>query len=100
MLHHDDRLLTVAEIGVELHVHPSAVTRWILRGLRRPDGSRIRLEAIRAGGTWRIRPSALHNFLGAMTPIPADALPTAPRSPVQRTRADRRAAARLEALGI
>ena len=33
-------------------VNPSTVWRWVKKGVRLPDGRRLKLEAIRLGGRW------------------------------------------------
>lgn len=33
-------------------VHPSTILRWVLDGVRAPQGARVRLEASRCGGRW------------------------------------------------
>jgi hypothetical protein len=77
------------------------VLRWVLSGTRAPDGTRVRLEALRLGGRWITSREALQRFAERLTPRlddrPALSLP---RSPSKRQRASERAAAELEKLGI
>jgi hypothetical protein len=47
--------------------HTSSLVRWIKRGTRRRDGSRIRLRAVRAPGGWRTTEDWLSEFYGALT---------------------------------
>jgi hypothetical protein len=50
-----------------LPVHASTVTRWIKQGVRRADGTILRLAAIRYPGGWAIATEALDEFLAALT---------------------------------
>jgi hypothetical protein len=79
----------------------SCVLRWVLQGVRGPDGKVVRLEAVRLGGRWLTSREALQRFAEAQTPRldGADSLP-APRAPSLRQRASERAAAELEKAGI
>jgi hypothetical protein len=84
-------------------VHPSTVLRWILRGSRLPDGSRLRLEAVRTPGGWFTSREAIDRFLAALTEaaLARGGAPTpAPRTPAQRRRSSARAAEQLAAVGI
>ena len=81
-------------------VHPATLTRWIQTGVRLPDGTRLRLRALRAGAKWATRPDWLAEFLEATTAahLPAEPAPP-PRSPAARRRSSAAAAAELDALG-
>jgi hypothetical protein len=84
-------------------VHPATVLRWVLDGTRLPDGSRLRLEAVRCGGAWITTAEAIDRYLSALTsaPLAGRGTPTPPpRTPGQRRRASERAAERLSAAGI
>jgi hypothetical protein len=81
-------------------LHPSAVTRFITAGSRRPDGGVQRLRAYRCGGRWLTSRQAVAEFLRALTPVADAAPPLAPRGPGERRRAAGRAAAQLAALGL
>ncbi len=78
------------------------VARWVIDGVRGPDGQRVHLEAARLSNRWITTPQAIARFIGAQTPtIAAPGTPTpAPRSPSVRQRASERAARQLEAVGI
>ena len=41
----------------------SCLARWIKRGVRGPDGVRVRLEAARLSGRWLTTPAALERFI-------------------------------------
>lgn len=80
-------------------MHMSGILRWVLEGAKAPDGSRVRLEAMRLGGRWLTSVEALQRFGEALTPRLDDDRPTI-RTPTQRSRAAERAARELEALGV
>jgi hypothetical protein len=80
-------------------VNPATIWRWIAKGARRPDGTRITLEAVRLGGRWLTSAEALARFAAALTPE-SEASLCAIRSPCQRHRDSERASAELERLGI
>jgi hypothetical protein len=78
----------------------SCLLRWVLDGVRTPDGRRVRLEAVRLGGRWLTSREALQRFAEAQTPaLDSDIGPTY-RTPAARQRASERAAAELERVGI
>jgi hypothetical protein len=79
-------------------VHAATLCRWIITGIRGPDGGRVRLEAVRVGGAWMTSLEALERFLAALSARAGDA--TAPRTPGQRRRASEAAAKELKAAGI
>jgi hypothetical protein len=84
----------------EKRVNPSTIYRWIAEGVELPDGSRLRLEARRAGGRWLTSRGAIERFIEAQTP-PTDDEPTPkPRTPRQRTKAAERAGRELDRIGI
>ncbi len=93
------RLVPPARGGKRCHI--STLLRWIVDGSRAPDGSRVRLEAVRLGGKWVTSAAALQRFAERLTPRPADGpAPPPPRTPGQRRRAAERAGAELQKLGI
>jgi hypothetical protein len=79
-------------------VSVSCITRWILQGVRTPQG-RLRLEAVRIGGRWVTSLEALERFIAGQTPNLADRLQL-PRTPAARRRAIERAEARLQKIGL
>ncbi len=79
-------------------VNPSTIFRWIISGVRLPDGARLRLEARRVGSRWLTSREAVRRFIDAQTPN-LDATATQ-RTPTQRTKAAERAAKELEQVGI
>jgi hypothetical protein len=81
-------------------VHPATLTRWILAGVRRPGGRRVRLEAVRLGGRWVTSREAIGRFVAALTPEPGPTDAPALRSPTARTRASRRADEELRRRGL
>src|SRR5262245_56351012 len=81
-------------------VAPSTVFRWIASGVRLPDGSRVRLEAVRLGGRWLTSSPAIERFIARQTPnLNADPSPT-PRTARQRQRVAEAAGKELEQMGI
>jgi hypothetical protein len=74
--------------------------RWITRGVIGPSGERVRLEAARLGGRWITTPGAIRRFVAAQTPVLDGERATSSRTPVQRRRADERAARELDQIGI
>jgi len=45
----------------------AAVWRWVVKGLRGPDGMRVRLEAVRLGKRWVTSRQALSRFMARTT---------------------------------
>jgi hypothetical protein len=85
----------------------STLIRWIINGVKKSDGSRIRLEAQRLGCKWITSRAAIAQFSQELTPQLSDEQQqtpapssVAPRTPGQRQRAADQAAKRLEAVGI
>lgn len=79
-------------------LHTATITRWILRGVKAPDGRTVRLQAVRGGHRWLTSEQALARFLAALTPtatslgtVNAEITP----SPSQQKRAADRAGAEL-----
>lgn len=84
-------------------LHYSTLLRWILRGVRTPDGGLVRLEAVRCGSKWCTTRAAAQRFIERLTPsLDADNGTPAlqPRTPHQRRKAAERAGERLEQMGI
>jgi hypothetical protein len=81
--------------------HLSTILRWILHGAKGPQGSVVRLEAVRLGGRWLTTCEAIHRFTERLTPSvdPASTSGT-PQTPGQQQRAAERAARELDQLGI
>jgi hypothetical protein len=77
----------------------SAILRWVLSGVRGPDGKKVKLEANRLGGRWVTSVEALQRFSDRQTPDESKQAPT-PRSPAARRRASERADRELDELGI
>jgi hypothetical protein len=61
-------------------IHPSSLTRQILRGAKLRDGSRLRLRAIKTPGGWVLTREAIDEFLAALT---ADRCAEPPRPAVK-----------------
>ena len=81
--------------------HVSTLLRRILTGATAPDGSRVRLEAVRLGGRWMTSRQALQRFCERLTPrLDGQDAPPALRTESRRRRADERAAGELDRLGL
>jgi hypothetical protein len=80
--------------------HLSTLLRWIIRGVKNPNGEIVRLEAVRLGGRWVTSQDALQRFAERLTPRIEGAPAAVPRTPERRRRASERAAAELERQGI
>jgi hypothetical protein len=81
--------------------HLSTFVRWIKDGVLLPDGSVVRLEAVRLGSRWFTSREALQRFAERQTPrLDGQATEGAPRAPSVRQQASERAAAELERVGI
>ena len=90
------------QIARELGISPSAVGRWISRGLPGLPGHRVRLEAVRRGRKWVTSRAALERFFAAL-PQNVDSVEReciAVRTSTQRHRDVERALAQARNLGI
>src|SRR5262245_48065203 len=77
--------------------HISTWVRWILRGVRLPDGTLLRLPAVRIGSRWMVSREAWGRWIAAQTPPLDDApAPSSTPTPTRRRAAAERAAAELE----
>ena len=81
--------------------HLSTILRWILHGAKGPQGSVVRLEAVRLGGRWLTTYEAIHRFTERLTPqLDSAALTATPRTPGKRQRAAEQTARELDEIGI
>jgi hypothetical protein len=78
----------------------SCVLRWVLDGAKAPDGTRIKLEALRLGGRWVTSAEALRRFAEALTPQAGSTPNPKVRTPTARQKAIERAEKVLEKAGI
>ena len=92
------RLIPPARNGKRTHL--STLLRWVLTGAKAPDGTRVRLDAVRLGGRWMTSREALQRFTVRLTPTPVDATAPAARTEGKRLRAAERARAELERMGV
>jgi len=66
-------------------LHLSTLIRWCTRGVRMPDGSRVRLRGIRAGSRWLTTDPWVDEFVAALTAAhTGDEAKSTPRSPARR----------------
>jgi hypothetical protein len=80
--------------------HLSTLLRWIVEGVKGPDGGRVRLEVVRLGGRWVTSREALQRFAERLTPRLDGPAPAAPLPPARRRAAAARDAAELDRVGI
>jgi hypothetical protein len=92
------RLIPPARKGKRTHL--STLLRWILTGAKAPDGTVVRLDAIRLGGRWMTSAAALQRFAEQLTPRLDSPAPPDVRTPTQRQRACDQASRNLEKAGI
>jgi hypothetical protein len=81
-------------------IAPSTIFRWIADGVRLPDGSRLRLEAVRLGGRWLTSGPAIERFIARQTPSLANIPEPVTRDDRERERAAERAGRDLEQMGL
>jgi hypothetical protein len=78
--------------------HKSTIVRWILRGVRGPDGRRVKLRAWRFGARWMTTPAAAEEFVRESVTAADSSL--APRTMTARRQASEDAEAALRAMGM
>ena len=79
------------------HANPSTVARWVHKGATAADGARVRLVAVRVGGTLYVTEQALADFLAALNGPTAPEVPQ--RSPAARRKAADEAVRKLDEMG-
>jgi hypothetical protein len=103
-----EQVLRLADVGHYLphgrngkRLSLSAALRWVLQGVKLPDGQRLHLEAIRVGGKWVTSVEALERFALAQTPaLDCETKLSPSRTPGQRRRRTEAAEKELKKLGI
>jgi Protein of unknown function (DUF1580) len=78
--------------------HKATVIRWIIRGVKTPDGRRVRLRAWRFGSRWMTTAEAVEEFSQVVLVPSEPAAP--PRTMSARQRASEQAEAELRAMGM
>ena len=63
--------------------HPRTITRWMLAGIDLPDGRRLKLEHVRAGGRLLSSRAALTRFLEAQQIVEGESAVSEPSDEVQ-----------------
>lgn len=82
------------------HLTAQAVWRWATAGVRRADGTVVKLETVRLAGRFLTSWAAFQRFVAAQSEdLVATSMP-ATRSPVMRERASKRAVDILDAAGV
>lgn len=77
-------------------LHLATMIRWCTRGIRQPDGSRVRLRAIRVGSRWLTSDAWVDEFIAVLTTAHCPNQEVlALRSPAQRNKASDAAAKEL-----
>jgi hypothetical protein len=78
--------ITLVELARQHRTNPSTTFRWVLRGLPRGDGTRVRLAAIKRGRKWLTTAAAVSRFFAALPQ--SEQAPAAPpiRTPRKRER--------------
>jgi hypothetical protein len=79
--------------------HPATLTRWIQNGIRLPEGTRLKLEAVRVNGRWATSRAAVVRFLERQQPGHVEPTP-ALRTPTRREREIEKATADLRRMGV
>lgn len=85
-------------VRANAHMNPSTLFRWCMRGARRPDGTRVTLEHVRAGSRIFTTRAALARFLAALSTDTSNNLDSH-ASPAKARRASERASDALAAEG-
>ncbi|MDB5314017.1 MAG: hypothetical protein JWO38_8219 [Gemmataceae bacterium] len=80
--------------------HPSTPTRHHMQGVTLPDGTLVRLEAVRISGRLMTSRAAVARFIAAQQSWAAPQVVRAARTPAARSRAADAAAAELDAAGF
>ncbi len=77
----------------------STFIRWAIDGVKLPDGTKVKLRAVRCGHKWLCTDEWFEAFLDAQAAPFSTPATTPPRSPAARARASAAASKRLEAMG-
>jgi hypothetical protein len=99
-----ETLIDFAAVGQRIpgrsgkRLNPTTVWRWSAQGVKAPDGRRVHLETIRAGGRTLTSVEAVGRFVAALTPRVEGTTPPT-RTPNERRKASDRAAKELERMG-
>lgn len=81
-------------------MHPATVGTYITKGDRMPDGSRLKLRAVRVGSKWMTTYEWIDQFIETRTAAFVGRADTpAPRSPSETLRAAEHASAELARMG-
>jgi hypothetical protein len=85
----------IASTKTNNSVHPSTINKWITRGVKLPDGSNLKLRAVKYPGGWKIREEDIQVFLDAYTAAALGEDPSEP-APATPSAARRRELARVD----
>ncbi|MBN9523574.1 hypothetical protein J0H58_34530 [bacterium] len=81
-------------------LHLSTLIRWCSKGVKLPDGTRLRLRADRLGARWLTTDAWWQEFVDRLTATHAPDAPIPLRSAAERSRASVAAGERLRSLGM
>lgn len=102
-----EKLISLSTVGEmfpghrgNAHINASTVFRWVNRGVRLPNGDRLRLEAVKVGVRWLSSAEAVSRFVRALTAggTLIDEASVRIESPAARTQAARVASRELDSL--
>lgn len=100
-----ETLISLADVGQRIpgrsggRLNPTTTWRWAAKGVKAPDGRRVHLETIRAGGRTLTSVEAVGRFVAALTPRTSNDTTPSSRTPSERRKASERAAAELQKMG-
>lgn len=103
----NEQLISIAEASRKFPNHrgvgtirTTTIWRWINRGIRLPDGSILKLEALRVAGRWLTSTEAVTRFIERQNPslVTSEPAKPSPKKPKRSSRAEA-AAKRLEQMG-
>jgi hypothetical protein len=92
------RFVPPARNGKKTHI--STLLRWAIKGAKAPNGTIVRLEAMRLGGRWVTSREAIQRFMAALTPRLDGGDGPCVRTATSRQRASESAQQKLEKLGM
>ncbi len=97
ILANGEKLLSLAVAGRPTGTHPSTVSRWATRGVRK-GGAVVKLETVRVGGRVKTSAEAVARFFTDLSANDAAGEPVPP-TPTERRRAAEAANRELELAG-
>jgi hypothetical protein len=77
----------------------SCILRWVLDGVKGPDGVKVKLEAVRLGGRWITDENSIRRFSERLTPVIDDPPAPTPQTAKRKKRNAERAGEVLSTMG-